>query len=55
MKIVNTEVILAKIENPNSEYFETELKKRGVNFIRWAVVKVNADNFVLNVAHKTKD
>ena len=53
MKIVNSEVSLPKTSNPTSEYFEVGLKNLGYDFIRWAVVRVDEDKFVLNVSHKS--
>lgn len=55
MKIINSEIVIIKPEMPSSEYFETELKKAGLDFIRWAIVAEKKDKFLLNVSHKVAD
>lgn len=55
MKIVNSEIILPIVQTPSTEYFETALKEREIDFIRWAIVHVEKENYVLNVSHKVCD
>ena len=52
MKIVNSEIMIPITQKPASEYFEAALKARGIDFIRWAIVRVDKKEYVLNVAHK---
>ena len=54
MKIINSEFLVPKIENISSEYFETFLKSRKIDFLRWAVVNHDEKNFIINVSHKIK-
>lgn len=51
MKIISSEIKLPKTDNPSSGYFEKGLSELGYKFIRWAIVKIEEDNFVLNVSH----
>ncbi|MBQ7127118.1 hypothetical protein IJO12_08530 [bacterium] len=37
--------------NPTTEYFETELTKRNINPLRWAVVHVSDKIYTLSVAN----
>ncbi len=55
MRIVNSEIILPKSAELSSDYIEALLRNLGVNFLRWAIVRVNENEFTLNVSHKTDD
>ena len=52
MKIVNNEIKIRKVDNPSSKYFENEMKKAGYDFIRWAIVNMDEQHFILNVSYK---
>ena len=52
MKIENTEIKLPKTDNLNSEYIEQALTERGIDFVRWAIVAVDSENYILNVSNK---
>lgn len=52
MKIVNGDFVVPKTEDLSSEYFETFLKSKNVDFLRWAVVSQKENDFVLNVSYK---
>ncbi len=55
MKIINSEIIVPKPLRLSSEYFETELEKLGLDFVRWAIVAEKKDAFLLNVSHKVEN
>ena len=50
-KIISEIVDIPKIGNPTTEYIESELKKRGINPLRWAIVKISNDFFTINCAY----
>ena len=52
MKIINSEIAIPITKNPTSEYFEKSLTSQNIDFLRWAIVKVEKENFILNVSHK---
>jgi len=44
---------LVKIKNngkPTTEYVENELKRNGINPLRWAIVEVDDDVYTISVA-----
>lgn len=51
MQIVSDLIQIPKTENPTTEYIETELKKRGIIPLRWAIVKISNDFFTINCAY----
>ena len=55
MKIINSEIKIAKTDDVNSEYIENALKLKAIDFVRWAIVSVDEKEYVLNVAHKIKE
>ena len=49
--MITTKVI--KIEKTNeltSEYIETELKKTGLDILRWVITDTDEDNYILSLA-----
>ena len=52
MKIINSEILIPKIDYPTSEYFEKFLVNQNIDFLRWAIVNYDEIHFVLNVSHK---
>lgn len=48
MKIVNKQFTLNKIENLSVEHIENFILKSGFEPLRWAVVKVEGDNIVID-------
>jgi hypothetical protein len=42
---------IKRIENPNTEYIESELNKIGITPLRWAIVKISKDFFTINYAY----
>ncbi len=55
MQIINSEIKIPTIETPNSEYFESVLKDKKIDFIRWAIVAVEKNEYILNVSHKIEN
>ena len=55
MKIINSEIKLAKTNELNTEDIENALNEKNIDFIRWAIVSVNEKEYVLNVSHKIKE
>lgn len=51
MSIVSEILDIENNGNPSTEYIETELKKRGIEPLRWAIVKISNDFFTINVAY----
>lgn len=54
MKIINSEISIPKIQTPNAEYFENFLNSQNIDYLRWAIVGYDDENFVLNVSHKAE-
>ena len=55
MKIINSEIIVPKKSELSSEYFEDFLKSQEIDYLRWAIVRCDEKNYVLNVSHKIKN
>lgn len=51
MSIVSEIINIKNNGNPSTEYIETELKKLGIDALRWAIVKISNDFFTINVAY----
>jgi len=51
MQIKSKLVDIPRISEPNTEYIESELKKTGINPLRWAIVKISNDFFTINCAY----
>lgn len=51
MSIVSEILEIKNNNNPSTEYVECELKKRGIEPLRWAIVKISKDFFTINVAY----
>ena len=45
MSIVSEILEIENNNNPSTEYVECELKKRGIEPLRWAIVKISKDFF----------
>jgi hypothetical protein len=50
MQIVSEIIEIEKTDNPTTEYIESELKKRGITPLRWAIVKISEDNYTISCA-----
>lgn len=48
--IVTKEVAVKTVENITSEYIELQLKNMGLDVLRWAIVDIRDDNYILNLA-----
>ena len=49
--MITTEQIIIKKKLPfDAEYIEKEFKKRNLNIVRWAVVKVTDTDFIIDAA-----
>lgn len=51
MSIVSEILDIENNGKPSTEYIEAELKKRGIDALRWAIVKISNDFFTINVAY----
>lgn len=51
MSIVSEILDIKNNGNPSTEYIESELKKHGIEPLRWAIVKISNDFFTINVAY----
>lgn len=51
MSIVSEIYDIKNNGNPSTEYVENELKKQGIEPLRWAIVKISKDFFTINVAY----
>lgn len=51
MSIVSEILEIENNNNPSTEYVEGELKKRGIEPLRWGIVKISKDFFTINVAY----
>lgn len=48
--ITTIEVKIKRDEEFSSRYIEEELKKKGLDVLRWAVTGVEGDSFIINAA-----
>lgn len=51
MKIITDEIKIPKTETVTTQYVENQLGSRGIVPLRWAIVKKDAQNFVVNVSY----
>lgn len=51
MKIITDEIKIPKTETVTTQYVENQLCTRGIVPLRWAIVKKDAQNFVVNVSY----
>lgn len=51
MKILSEIVEIPKISDPTTEYIESELIKRNISPLRWAIVDVNDKIYRISVAN----
>ncbi len=51
MQVVSKIIDLPNNGNPSTEYIENELLKKGINPLRWAIVKISKDKFTINCAY----
>lgn len=49
--IATKEIKIKVVENLTSDYIESELKNNGLDVLRWAIVAVEKDFYVLNIAY----
>ena len=50
MKIKTERIVIDKKLPFDSDYVEKELKEKGYNTIRWAIVEVDDKNFIIDAA-----
>ena len=50
--IVSESVKINRIENISTEYIENELKKQGIEPIRWAITKVEEKSLIITLAYE---
>ncbi len=48
--ISTKEIKIPKTDKISSEYIESHLEKMGLNVLRWAIVEVNEDFYLVNLA-----
>lgn len=48
--IVTKEIKLTKIENLTSMYIESSLKDMGFNVLKWSIVNVTDEDYIVNIA-----
>lgn len=48
--ILTKEVEIQKNDNLSSEYIDSELKKLNLDVLKWAIVKVKENSYILNLA-----
>lgn len=51
MQIVSETVNIPNNGNPDTEYVLSELKKKNIIPLRWAIVKISNDFFTINCAY----
>jgi len=51
MEIVSEIINIPACEFPSTEYIESELQKKGIKPLRWAIVKISKDYFAINCAY----
>jgi hypothetical protein len=51
MEIISELVKISNNGNPSTEYIVSELQKKGINPLRWAIVKISKDFFTINTAY----
>ncbi len=49
--IVSKNIKIKKTENFDNLYIEQELKKQGLNFVRWAVLAVDDESLTVSVSY----
>lgn len=50
MQIVSEIIDIPNNHEPTTEYIESELKKRGITPLRWAIVKITEKSYTINLA-----
>ena len=53
MKIVTKQFEIRKIDDLKSSYIENCLMQMGIEPLRWAIVDVNEDSYILSVSYET--
>ena len=51
MHIISEIINIPNMCEPTTEYIESELKKRNIIPLRWAIVKISKDFFTINCAY----
>ena len=54
MQVVSKIVSVPKIESPTTSYIEQELAKNNIKPLRWAIVGIDVDKYVISVADMQK-
>lgn len=52
--IISESVKLKLTKNVSTKYIEKELEKIGINPLRWAIVSVEKENYIISVAYERK-
>ncbi len=50
MQVESTLIKIPNNSNPSTEYIEGELNRLGIEPLRWAIVEVNDDYYIISVA-----
>ena len=50
--IVSDNIVINNVENISTEYIENELKKTGIDPIRWAITKVEQETLTITLAYE---
>ncbi len=48
--ILTKEIKINKTSNLSSEYIESKLKELGLTVLRWAIVGIESENYLVNAA-----
>lgn len=51
MQVESITIEIPNTDNPTTEYIESELQKRNINPLRWAIVVINEETYTLSVAN----
>ena len=51
MQVESITIEISNTDNPTTEYIESELQKRNINPLRWAIVDINEKTYTLSVAN----
>ena len=52
--IISDNIKLDRVENVTTEYIENELKKQGIEPIRWAITDINENEITISLAYERK-
>jgi len=50
--IISDNIKLDRVENISTEYIESELKKQGIEPVRWAIIDINEKEITISLAYE---